>query len=190
MTTKVAYGDGLKLLNNVEGTNIIDPISLEPVKETPTDLYQIPSMIINQHAFNTSTIKGLFGPVIDDSRNGMNMALMDFDEFMGEFEYRNMYPMFNFMNTGEPKFKEDLKKIWNIYSGGKDLGEHRYDTRSGGSDALVGDPIKYEIKDEVACMKKRKRKSKSKSKKHKKKKKSKKKHTKLKKKRKSKSKMR
>ena len=31
MTTKVAYGDGLKLLNNVS-TNIIDPISLEPVR--------------------------------------------------------------------------------------------------------------------------------------------------------------
>tara|TARA_A200000113_G_scaffold209342_1_gene208335 strand:- start:24 stop:590 length:567 start_codon:yes stop_codon:yes gene_type:complete len=171
MTTKVAYGDGLKLLNHVEGMNIIDPISLEPVKETPTDLYQIPSMIINQHAFNTSTIKGLFGPVIDDSRNGMNMAMMDFDEFMSEFEYRNMYPMFNFMNTGQPKFREDLKKIWNIYSGGKDLGEHRYDTRSGGSDALVGDPIEYEIRDEpAASMKKRKRKGnktkKRRSKKH------------------------
>jgi len=43
MTTKVAYGEGLKLLNNVEGMDIIDPISLEPVKKTPTDLYQIPS---------------------------------------------------------------------------------------------------------------------------------------------------
>tara|TARA_Y100001958_G_scaffold156795_1_gene150281 strand:+ start:116 stop:694 length:579 start_codon:yes stop_codon:yes gene_type:complete len=187
MTTKVPYGDGVKLLNNVDGGKLKDPISLEEINKQPGG-----SVVFNNYAFNMNTIYSLFRNIVDDNINGINISSQDFDEFLVGVEDNGIYDSLRFMkiwdhkdpidprrNIMNPTFLEGLEKIYLLYGGGSALGaDHTYNTR--GIGRVLHEPPKYEFKDEVASMKKRKRKG-NKSKKHKKKK-----NTKRKKKRKSK----
>tara|TARA_B100001094_G_scaffold98166_1_gene94245 strand:- start:1012 stop:1587 length:576 start_codon:yes stop_codon:yes gene_type:complete len=191
MTTKAWYGDGVKLLNNVVGGKLKDPISLEEINKQPGG-----SVVFNNYAFNMDTIYSLFRNIVDDNINEINISNQDFDEFLGGVEDNGIYDAFRFMkiwdykdpvdprrNTMNPKFLEGLEKIYLLYGGGSALGaNHTYNTRQLAWDGV--EPTKYEFKDEVASMKKRKRKG-NKTKKRRSKK-----HTKRKKKQRRKSKMR
>jgi hypothetical protein len=158
MGEKVAYGDGVKLSNNVQDGQIKDPISLDNINKGAAG----ESLILNGYAFNATTIYNLFKNIVDDDLNGMNMGLLDFEEFMVEVRDNGIYDALRFMETDSPKFKEDLKKIYLSYGGGENLEDHSYNTRHGVAREIIK-PVEYEMKSEVGSIKK-KRKSRSKKK--------------------------
>ena len=173
MTTKAWYGDGVKLLNNVVGGKLKDPISLEEINKEPGG-----SVVFNNFAFNMDTIYGLFRNIVDDNINAIDISNQDFDEFLVGVEDNGIYDAFRFMkiwdyedpvdperNIMNPTFLKGLEKIYSLYGGGSALmAYHTYNTRQNAPDGV--EPANYELK-KVASMKKRKIKSKSKSKKKK-----------------------
>jgi len=172
MAAKAWYGDGVKLSNNVVGGKLNDPISLEEINKQPGE-----SVVFNNYAFNMNTISSLFRNIVDDNINPINISNQDFGEFLTLVEDNGIYDSFRFMkiwdikvpgdpqrNRMDPKFLEGLEKIYLLYGGGSAIGGyHTYNTRQLAWDKV--EPTKYELKDEVASMKKSKFK-KRRSKKH------------------------